>query len=205
MPYFWSCKVMKLESCILHAVVDKPVIWIYTNKIWNLRHTLHQGAIVMTVDNECFSSLDNFFSSGYYRGNRQLGRDLNITFHSVSYLPTTGSLTLRSMYGVKDDLYWLNCECPSWIYYNSIFKLCDLHVMPIVWYRWNKRSIVWAKHIHFDLLVCKCSYCYYYMSCALLKAWYTILLFLYNFASALLNSYRLVFNILVFCYVWQPC
>ena len=67
----------------------------------------------MTVNNEYFSSLDNFFSSGYYRGNRQLGRDLNITFHSVTYSPTNGNLTLQSLYGVKDDLYWLNCECSS--------------------------------------------------------------------------------------------
>lgn len=62
-----------------------------------------------------FLFLDKFFSSGYYRGNRQLGRDLNITFHSVSYSPTNGSLTLRSQFGAKDDLYWLNCESSSWI------------------------------------------------------------------------------------------
>ena len=56
------------------------------------------------------SLLDKFFSSGYYRGNRQLGRDLNITFHSVTYTPSSGNLTLNREYSTKDDIYWLNCK-----------------------------------------------------------------------------------------------
>lgn len=54
--------------------------------------------------------IDKFFSSGYYRGNRQLGRDLNITYHSVTYTPVNGSLTLNREFSTKDDIYWLNCK-----------------------------------------------------------------------------------------------
>ena len=54
-----------------------------------------------------------YFSAGFYKlpdVSRDIGRNYNITFQTVTFDEATSQLTLQRRLSIKDDPHWWNCK-----------------------------------------------------------------------------------------------